>query len=227
MNPSVMAMVACPVCRGPDTRELLVVDARRYLRCGRCECTFLDAAHRLDLPAERAYYELHENRDDAGYRRFLQRMAGPLLARLPPGSDGLDFGCGPGPVLAAMLGDAGHRVRLFDPAFAPDTRTLDDRYDFVTCTEVIEHLHDPAAVFEQLAALLRPGGWLGVMTCFQTDDTRFAGWHYRRDPTHVVFYREATLRHVASTHGLTLEIPYKDVALMQRPAGAVPAAAAG
>jgi hypothetical protein len=53
------------------------------------------------------------------------------------------------------------------------------------------------------------------MTCFQTEDARFADWHYRRDPTHVVFYREATLRCVAENRGWTLEIPVKDVALMR------------
>lgn len=219
------AEVPCPVCRGPRAREMCTVDQRRYLCCPACECRFLDPVHRLDLDAERRHYALHDNRvDDPGYRRFLGRLVAPLLERLPAGSEGLDFGCGPGPALAAMLTEAGHRVRLYDPAFAPDAGALDAAYDFVTCTEVIEHLHDPAAVFDQLAGLLRPGGWLGLMTCFQTDDARFAGWHYRRDPTHVVFYREQTLRHLADSLGLSLEIPCKDVALLQRPERLTPPA---
>jgi hypothetical protein len=55
------------------------------------------------------------------------------------------------------------------------------------------------------------------MTCFQTDDSRFAHWHYRRDPTHVVFYREETLRFLAAERGFSCLIPCKDVALMHRP----------
>ena len=219
---------ACPVCRTPDTRAFLVVDGRPYLRCDRCECTFLPPTARLSPAAEHAYYLTHENRiDDPGYRRFLARVAAPLLQRLPPGSSGLDFGCGPAPALAAMLGEAGHRVALYDPVFHPDDSALSRDHDFVTCTEVIEHLHDPATTFALLARMLRPGGWLALMTCFQTDDARFANWHYRRDPTHVVFYREATLRHVAATHGLAIEVPCKDVALMRRPgSGASPLTAA-
>ena len=86
----------------------------------------------------------------------------------------------------------------------------------MTCTEVVEHLHQPAQVFQQLNSLIRPGGWLGVMTCFQTDDARFANWHYRRDPTHVVFYRQDTLRWLADHFGWQLEVPAKDIALFRK-----------
>jgi len=75
---------------------------------------------------------------------------------------------------------------------------------------------NPATYATDIASV-RPGGWLAVMTCFQTDDTRFRDWHYRHDPTHVVFYREATFRHIASSRGWSLEVPVKDVALMRRP----------
>jgi hypothetical protein len=56
------------------------------------------------------------------------------------------------------------------------------------------------------------------MTCVQTDDARFARWWYRRDPTHVVFYRARTLHVVAARLGWRCELPAKDVALMKRPA---------
>jgi len=111
-------------------------------------------------------------------------------------------------------------VRLFDPLFFPDPEPLGDLYDFITCTETIEHFHRPAEEFARLDRMLRPGGWLALMTCFQTDDHRFAAWHYRRDPTHGVFYREAPLRHIARRFGWTCEIPVKDVALMQKPSDA-------
>ncbi|MEC7376339.1 MAG: methyltransferase domain-containing protein, partial [Pseudomonadota bacterium] len=66
--------------------------------------------------------------------------------------------------------------------------------------------------------MLKPDGWLAVMTCFQTDDDRFDTWHYRRDPTHVVFYRAATFEWLAAAYGWALEIPVKDVALFRKPA---------
>jgi len=217
-GPVAGAVGPCPVCAGPG-RALMAVEGRDYGACARCGARYLAPRHFPGRAAEAEYYALHDNRpDDPAYRRFLARLAGPLLAVLPAGASGLDYGCGPGPALAAMLREAGHRVALYDPVFAPDPAPLSARHDFVACTEVAEHFHRPGAEFDRLAGLLRPGGWLAVMTCFQTDDARFAAWHYRRDPTHVVFYREETLRHVAAARGLSFHSPAKDVALMQAPA---------
>ncbi|MFN3727850.1 MAG: class I SAM-dependent methyltransferase [Allosphingosinicella sp.] len=179
----------------------------------------LGSSQLLGQEAERTHYLNHENDpDDPGYRRFVSKMIEPLAARLSAGALGLDYGCGSGPVGAAMLREQGFSVALYDPFFAPDEGVLGERYDFIICSEVIEHFHRPADEFDRLAALLKPGAWLGLMTCFQTDDDRFADWHYRLDPTHVVFYREATLRRLASIHGWDCEIPAKDVALMRVPA---------
>lgn len=208
----------CPLCRSAATRHLLRAEGRDYWCCGRCEARFLDPRHHTSPEAERAYYLQHENDPgDPGYRRFLSKLAEPLLARLPAGARGLDYGCGPGPALAAMLAEAGHETALYDPFFHPDPAPLARCYDFVACSEAAEHFHRPAEEFERLTGMVRPGGWLAVMTCFQTDDRRFQDWHYRRDPTHVVFYREATLRHLAAAYGWRCEIPVKDVALLQRP----------
>ena len=209
----------CCVCGAVRVRSFLVLEGRRYWRCGWCEATFLDPEHRPARMQERAYYLQHENDvADERYRQFLEKLARPLLDRLAPGRDGLDYGCGPGPALAAMLREAGHRVRLYDPFFYPDPEVLERSYDFIACSEAAEHFHRPAEEFAALDRLLRPGGWLAVMTCFQTDDARFANWHYRRDPTHVVFYRATTLRRIADRYGWRCEIPVKDVALMRKPA---------
>jgi len=208
----------CPVCRSPSTRAFAQVDDRRYRRCDDCGARFLEPARFPSAAVERAHYLTHRNDPgDPGYRKFLAKLASPLLERLPRGSSGLDYGCGPGPALAAMLREAGHEVALYDPFFRPEPVVLQRTYDFVTCTEVAEHFHRPAEEFDRLDRLLRPGGWLAVMTSFQTDDARFADWHYRRDPTHVVFYREETFRAIAARHGWDCEIPVKDVALMRKP----------
>jgi hypothetical protein len=116
-----------------------------------------------------------------------------------------------------MLREAGHRIAVYDPFFADDPAVLRGTYDFITCTETAEHFHDPAAEFDRFDRLLRPGGWLGVMTCFQTDDAAFRDWHYRRDPTHVVFYKRETLEVLAEARNWSFECPVKDVAVMRKP----------
>ncbi|WP_209427412.1 class I SAM-dependent methyltransferase, partial [Pararhodobacter sp. SW119] len=157
----------CPVCGGGRTEHLLRADGRDYWRCTACAARYLAPEHRPTAPVEYAHYLHHQNDpDDPRYRRFLAKLADPLLARLAPGSRGLDYGCGPGPALAAMLREVGHEVALFDPFFAPDPAPLSAVYDFVTCTETAEHFHDARAELARLRGLVRPGGWLAIMTCF-------------------------------------------------------------
>lgn len=219
MPPATTPDCACPVC-GRQSKAFFAALDCIYFRCPTCEARFLDPVHYPKPDTEHAHYLHHENDvDDLGYRRFLSKLTVPLLGVLPKGARGLDYGCGPGPALAAMLQERGHPMALYDPFFAPDPAPLDDIYDFVTCTEVVEHFHNPPASFAQVRALVRQGGWLAIMTCFQTDDSRFANWHYRMDPTHVVFYGEHTFRFLAQSWGWRCEVPEKDVVLMQRPMG--------
>lgn len=210
--------VTCPVCQQTELVPFREIAQKRYLRCRTCSATVMAPECRLSPDEERAVYQLHDNDpEDSGYRRFLSKLAEPMMAALPQGAAGLDFGCGPGPALARMFEEAGYSVALYDLFFYPEQRALETRYDFVTCTEVVEHLFHPAEVFAQFDRLLKPGGVLGLMTCFQTDDDRFDNWHYRRDPTHVVFYREQTFEWLASHFGWRLEIPAKDVVLLHKP----------
>lgn len=206
------------MCLTRKVRFLQVAGGRLYWRCRVCMATFLDPSQLPTRDEELERYLLHENDpDDLRYREFLSRLATPLLDRLPPCRVGLDYGCGPGPALAKMLSEAGHSMHLYDPFFAPDRASLNRTYDFITCSEVAEHLHRPAAEFASLDKLLRPGGWLAVMTSFQTDDAHFCNWRYRQEASHVVFYREETFRHLAKHFDWTCEIPATNVALMQKP----------
>lgn len=108
-------------------------------------------------------------------------------------------------------------MTLYDPLFFNDALALETHYDFITCTEVVEHFHNPFGEFERLDKLLKPGGVLAVMTRFQTDDAAFANWHYRRDPTHVVFYREATFQTIAQKHHWQCEFVCANVVFLLKP----------
>ena len=208
----------CPLCGTEDAlTPFAEALGRRYLRCAHCRVTILDPAQLPTPEAERAEYGLHHNDpDNPGYRRFLAQMTAPLLERIAPGAEGLDFGCGPGPAIAAMLGERGFPVRNYDPFFHADAGALDRRYDFITCTEVAEHFHNPGAAFERLDGLLRPGGWLGLMTGVLHDDGAFATWSYIRELSHVAFYRPETLAWIAGRFDWTLESVGRTVALFRK-----------
>ncbi|WP_416139979.1 class I SAM-dependent methyltransferase [Halomonas sp. HK25] len=210
-------MPTCPLCASDDT-ACYHRDARReYHQCHRCALVFVPPAFRLGPEEERAVYDQHENSpDDPGYRRFLSRLCDPLRERLAPGARGLDFGAGPGPTLSVMFEEAGHPMAIYDPFYALDAGVFEQTYDFITATEVVEHLFEPGRELSRLVGLLRPGGWLGLMTKRVTDRGAFAGWHYILDPTHVAFFSEATFRWLADELGMTVAFPAADVVLLQK-----------
>lgn len=210
----------CPLCWTDGARPFYRERHRPYLRCERCWLTFIPAPWHLDPEAERARYDLHENdAEDFGYRAYLAPLVEALVGVLSPGARGLDFGCGPGPALPSMLEANGFQVALFDPFFAPDPRTLEHRYDFVACTETVEHFCRPDRSFAALDGLLKPGATLGIMTVVLTDEVRFPGWHYIQDPTHVAFYRPETLAWIAEHWGWTLDLQLPRVVLFRKGPG--------
>jgi SAM-dependent methyltransferase len=173
---------------------------------------FLDPDQWPSLDAEIARYELHENRSgDADYENFLSRLAAPIIARTSVGSRGLDYGSGESDALAGLLTRSGRPTVAYDPAFRPDTAALDERYDFVVCSEVMEHVHEPRALFERFDRLVRPGGIVGIMTGMYDEVPSLADWWYIRDITHVCFYSKATMEWVARTFGWRAEFPAPNV----------------
>lgn len=193
---------SCLLCGG-GTRAV----ETGFFTCAWCGLLQRDEADFLDLEEERAFYRTHENSvEDPGYRRFLSQVSAPLVERLPRGARGVDYGCGPAPALVAMLREAGFSVEGYDPWCAPNEAVLQERVDFVTCTEVVEHFHEPRAEFPGLFAMLQPQGILALMTELYREQVPVNEWRYARDPTHVVFYRERTLRWIAARHGAELEL---------------------
>jgi hypothetical protein len=206
---------ACPLCGNTDITPYHRDDTRNYLQCGACKLVFVPPGQHLSAADEKACYDRHDNRpDDPGYRHFLERLFAPLSQRLAAHARGLDFGCGPGPTLSVMFEEAGHPMALYDPFYAPDRAVLSGPYDFITLSEVAEHLAAPSKELDNLWAALAPGGWLGIMTKRVRDPAAFKSWHYINDPTHVCFFSEATFQWLADRWSASLDVVGDDVVLM-------------
>ena len=104
-----------------------------------------------------------------------------------------------------MIEEDGYSAALYDPIFHPDESVLYRTYDFITCTETVEHFATPRADFQRLHRILVPGGWIGIMTDILEDRDGFGDWYYHRDPTHVVFYTRRTFRWIGEWLGLGVE----------------------
>lgn len=210
---------ACPLCGAANPVGYYEDDERKYLLCHCCALVFVQP-NMLPIPLQEVlrYLEHRNEPSDERYVRFLRRLADPLLERLSPGACGLDFGCGPAAVMEQILVGHGFPTVSYDPLFRPDASLLDASYDFLTCSEVVEHVHDPSALFARFVTLLRRGGIIAVMTRFYGEESPFATWWYRRDATHVSFYREDTMRWIAGAKGWSVEFPAPNVALFTVPA---------
>ena len=209
---TIMKQSPCPLCFGGHISSFHSDKRRDYLRCQDCLLVFVPSDQHLDFQQEKAIYDLHQNQaDDGGYREFLSRLALPLLDRLAPLSSGLDYGCGPGPLLAEILKQAGHGIELYDPIYANHPQHLQNRYDFITCTEVAEHFRRPGIEFERLFGLLKPRGRLGLMTKLVLDADAFARWHYKNDQTHISFFSRPTLQWLAERYRCEVEFIGQDV----------------
>ncbi|MES9855439.1 MAG: class I SAM-dependent methyltransferase [Sedimenticola sp.] len=168
----------------------------------------------LSPQEEKAEYDLHENcAGDQGYRHFLSRLFTPVVERLTPGSYGLDFGTGPEPTLSKMFEEVGHLVEIYDPFYAPEVSKLQLQYDFITASEVVEHMHHPRQDLDRLWSCLKSNGTLGIMTKRVLDRDAFSSWHYKNDPTHVCFFSLDTFRWFADHWNAALTVPCKDVVL--------------
>jgi SAM-dependent methyltransferase len=198
-------------------REFWRDKRRDYLHCQVCGMVFVPPRQFLSAEDEKKRYDLHRNSPlDLKYRRFLSRLFIPLDQCLPPGSFGLDFGSGPAPVLSRMFEEAGHSMTIFDRYYEPVPAVLEKQYDFITATEVVEHLHDPRQELEQLWACLKPGGRLGIMTQPVMEQDSFPKWHYKNDLTHVCFFSAATFTWLAVRWNADLTFPERDVALFRK-----------
>lgn len=210
-------MNTCPLCHGADLVAYHQDKKRDYHQCQTCLLVSVPPEFYLSAEAEKAEYDKHENHPhDLGYQTFLNRTLEPLLARVNPSAQGLDFGCGEGKALSLMAKARGYHIDNYDLYYANNPETLARQYDFITLTEVIEHVSDAQGLLTQLDRLLKPNGILAVMTKRVQDKTAFARWHYKNDPTHINFYSEATFGWLAHHYGWRLEIIDKDVVFLHK-----------
>lgn len=183
---------------------------RMVHRCPCCGLSFVPPVYWMTPAEEVARYQLHRNRlDDEGYVRFLMPVIDCLKRHRVSGRV-LDYGAGPSPVLTELLIREGFEARGYDPNFPGlhgQGAVVSEKspVDAVVSTEVFEHFRAPACEIDRIVRLLRPGGWLVVMTALVTEAVCMDSWPYANDATHIVFYAEETFRYIARRWGFHVE----------------------
>ena len=188
----------CIVCKNQKASVFTNIKQKRYWNCSYCEVIFLDKEFYLNSNDEYKHYLTHNNDvNDERYKKFLTNLMLPLIDRIKLKSIGLDYGCGPGPALSLMLREKGYQMFNYDPFFHPKKSNLLKKYDFISCSETVEHFHNPFYEFTRFNELLNDGGIIGIMTNFHSKENIFENWYYIKDPTHVVFYSKNTFLIIA------------------------------
>lgn len=188
MKPSII----CSLC-GAEAQPFQQTLGRDYFECLTCKAILLDSDFYVSEEDEAYRYETHNNDvEDPRYQNFVMPLVDAVKEHYKPGSHGLDYGSGTGPVAAKLLRDEGYTITTYDPYFDKKPAAFHRQYDFIISSEVVEHFYNPAKEFRLLQGLLKPGGHLYCMTLRYSDDINFENWHYVHDETHVIFYREKT-----------------------------------
>jgi hypothetical protein len=202
----------CPLCENIKHSEFSSDKHREYYQCNNCELIFVSPNQRPNPDVEKARYMEHRNDEtNEGYVRFLSRIIEPLSTRVSDGASGLDYGCGPNPVLSLLLAKRNYKMSYFDPFFFNNRELLDQKYDFIVSTEVAEHMFDPQREFEFLFSRLTNNGTLALMTNLYTDKIDFDEWHYKNDTTHVCFYTEKSIKWISTYFNYKAEIILPDL----------------
>jgi SAM-dependent methyltransferase len=233
----------CPVCEGTDIRD----DSARWRsgdpardwtmsRCGRCRTVFVDPlpdASTLAAAYPDDFYGVRRNDTERIEEWFLSRrlrLAGPV-----EGLRVLDVGSGDGKFLRRCRAAGAAVVMGVEPSargreataalgidVVADLSGIDagERFDVVTLWHSFEHVADPRATAEAVAARVAPGGrvLVAVPNVESFEAQRFgADWFHLDVPRHLVFapadalralFEGLGLRH-ARTHRFSVEYdPY-------------------
>lgn len=194
------AEVACNVRRFREQRFSV-------WRCGGCRS--IHASGEVDLDA---YYQDYPFARGAPSRltrylhgRLWRRVAS---AGVEQGASVLDYGCGAGLLVDSLRarGLAAEGYDAYTPAFQRP-ELLSRTYDVVLAQDVIEHVDEPLALLEELAARCRPGGVLAIGTpdALAIDLGRADEWkHSLHQPYHRHILASTALLAAAAARGLSL-----------------------
>jgi SAM-dependent methyltransferase len=193
-------MALCPLCGQSVSVSFKGIDNLHINRCDNCYLFFKNADIFISPDEEKHRYSHHNNTpEEPGYIKFLRQAIDPALSYLKKSWKGLDFGCGPNPVLAGIVTNEGYTCKWFDPYFFPVMPS--GQFNFVFATECFEHFFDPLKEIQTITDKLNPEGILTIMTLRWNEATNMKQWWYLRDPTHVVFYHSKTIEYICSQFG--------------------------
>jgi 2-polyprenyl-6-hydroxyphenyl methylase/3-demethylubiquinone-9 3-methyltransferase len=217
--------VACKVC-GTDSPLVGVVDFHKscieqqgkrlamsgrpiyYRRCTRCGFLFTTALDGWDFEAFRQnIYNDEYVLVDPDYVEARPAGNAAMIAGAFPDAKGsmtvLDYGGGAG-LLAARLREQGFAATTWDPFSGFDAMPA-ERFDLITCFEVMEHVPFPQKTVAEMVGLMKRPGAILFSTLVQPagfDQVGLSWWYAAPRNGHISIYSTAALALLFQPYGL-------------------------
>lgn len=211
--------INCPLCFKAQSRKILYHEKlnRDFYQCECCALVFVPRDQLLKKDEEKTRYRFHENQiRSKGYEKFLRRLIEPIVSLHQNEDKGLDYGEGHYPMLREILKDEGFcDVDGYDLYFNP-VNLENKKYNFITCSEAIEHFNNPGSEVERISKLLLKGGTFVISTGLLSDDIDLKSWHYITDPTHVNFFSLKTFEWLASSYKFEVIETKNDLVILKK-----------
>jgi SAM-dependent methyltransferase len=215
--------VACKVCGAPSPlfgvvdfhKSCIEAQGKRlpfsgypvyYRRCPQCAFTFTTAFDTWDWDDFRAHvYNDDYIVVDPDFVELRPAGNANLIAHSFPDAKTsiriLDYGGGNG-VLAARLCDAGFSAKTYDP-YSSLNQLPAEKFDMVTCFEVLEHVPTPQTTIAAMVSLLKQPGAILFSTLLQPKEFPQIGlnwWYAGPRNGHVSLYSSQSLARLFQPH---------------------------
>lgn len=237
-NPS---PVPCKICEGPSPlfgvvdfhKSCIEAKGKRldisgypvyYRRCTKCSLIFTTA---FDLWSHADFHTYIYNTDylivdpdfeavrPTGNAKVLAETFLPFRASISV----LDYGGGTG-LLAEQLRTQGFTAATYDP-FSQFTAIPSERFDLISCFEVLEHAPFPVETVAAMVSLLKKAGVILFSTLVQPENIEAVGlswWYAGPRNGHLSLYTVNSLEYLFRRHGMhvssfseVLHIAYSEI----------------
>ena len=222
--------MSCPVCNTEVYTEIGRKNNFTLVDCQSCSCIYVNP-----IPEPSQLQGIYE--DYQPTEKYIKKLKKKIftsvykllrLRRYQNNNNGktfLDVGCNIGATVRAAqkLGydsmgidldetSISKAKELFDQCEFESCSTFDlikkeRKFDFIYCSEVIEHVPFPREFVQSLADLMQPGALLYLTTPdsgHRKIPKDFLSWKEIKPPEHIVFFKKSTMRYILQEHGFEI-----------------------
>ena len=226
----------CPSCHGASTSPLVPQkNGYSFVECNNCSLIFVDP-----MPSDEtlsAFYDNYHKSDqylsklDSKIRRAKKRIR--LVNGLKRRGTFIDVGCNVGFAVEAarLLGFDAHGIDIdtnaievargqfgqakFEVRSVQNMAESGEKFDFIYCSEVIEHLPELDSFFAALVKCLCKDGVLYITTpdnghfSLPKEFSKLVDWTSVRPPEHLMYFSRPSVVPVLRRHGLnSVKMPF-------------------